>query len=73
MFAVGLSNNQVFPTLFGGDSSTKYWAASKRAYYPYNKRFDEARETEENYIRCVYDIWYWGEEHQANGFTWGDK
>ena len=66
MFAVGLSNNQVFPKLFDG----AYWAASGRVYSQTSGNFSEATSSS---VRCVYDIWYWGEEHQANGFTWGDK
>lgn len=66
MFAVGLSNNQVFPKLFNG----QYWAASGRVYSQSSNSFSTASSSS---VRCVYDIWYWGEEHQANGFTWGDR
>ncbi len=66
MFAIGLSNNKVFPQLFNGD----YWAASGRAYSQTTKKFTS---TNSSAVRCVYDIWYWGREHNATDFTWGDR
>ncbi len=67
MFVIGLSDNKVFPPLFNGE----YWAASGRAYSQDDNGF--VNETGTTFVRCVYDIWYWGREHNATRFEWGDR
>lgn len=75
-FIVSLSNMGYIPKLFGGD----YYASSKRYYIG----GDEGTEGKfggtagsnngNRSVRCVYDVWYWGDEKLANPnvFTWGD-
>ena len=75
-FIVSLSNKGYIPKLFGGD----YYASSKRYYIG----GDEGTEGKfggtagsnngNRSVRCVYDVWYWGDEKLANPnvFTWGD-
>ena len=69
-FLVQLSNNKFIPSLFEG----RYWAASGRYFSSTNNSFG-------NYtggyginapaVRCVYDVWYWGEEpYQKDATTW---
>lgn len=76
-FIVSLSNKGYIPKLFGGN----YYASSKRYYEggdagttgSFGGTFgtDIGRKIS---VRCVYDVWYWGDEKLANPnvFTWGD-
>lgn len=85
-YIVTLSAKGVIPTLFG----TVYdpWEASTRqsTYWSANGICTVNNETHtvtvdnhnfegSNYIRCVYDEWYWGKDVLANRnqFTWGDE
>lgn len=56
LFIVNRSNAGVFPTLFG---SVNYWASSNRAY---NAGTNTWSTPSTAYVRCVYDVWYWGDE-----------
>ena len=88
-FLVNLSARNLLPRLFGSESgSTTYWSSNGTVTVN-----NEAHTVEtstgasdndsytENYIRCVYDEWYWGETTNAspiraqyrNTFTWGDE
>ena len=70
-FVVGLSDGGYIPVLFNGD----YFASSGRSYNsdggrdPWNSRGGN------HAVRCVYDVWYWGDDKIAdpNVFTWGDE
>ncbi|WP_455674251.1 fimbrial tip adhesin FimD [Phocaeicola sp.] len=58
------------PSLF--TSGNTYWSASKGYSYNYNNgTFTET--TSANYVRCVYDEWYWTDTVNKGTFTWGDK
>lgn len=81
-YIVGLSEERKIPRLFGEvDTDTNYWVSS--GYY----NTDTGYHTGTNsvvYVRCVYDVWYWGnttieeDEHNTSGltnedFVWGDS
>lgn len=74
-FIVGLSNAGYIPKLFDG----KYFASSQRYYHGAvggtGGFSGTAGSNRGSYaVRCVYDVWYWGDEKLANPnvFTWGD-
>lgn len=74
-FIVGLSNAGYIPELFDG----KYFASSQRYYHGAvggtGGFSGTAGSNRGSYaVRCVYDVWYWGDEKLANPnvFTWGD-
>lgn len=76
-FIVSLSNMGYIPKLFGGN----YYASSKRYYEGGDAgttgSFGGTFGTDNGNrisVRCVYDVWYWGDEKLANPnvFTWGD-
>lgn len=62
-FIVGLSNAGLIPSLFETDINNGYWCAYGRIYGPKNNTqfYDETNINVS--VRCVYDIWYWGNEH----------
>lgn len=75
MYVAKLSSDGIFPHLFG--SGNNYWAAQGGFKYNINDNTNKATVTEitsGNYVRCVYDEWYWGSESIADKtkFTWGD-
>ena len=66
-FITGLSTKGYIPTLFQGN----YWNSSG------GTRSSNATGNS-IYIRCVYDLWFWGDDAPltgtaANTFTWGDQ
>lgn len=69
------SNPQKIPPLFDGE----YWSASKRYYSSNSKEFEDAKTTgynqDEFAVRCVYDVWYWGDQPAINPdtFAWRDE
>lgn len=68
-FIVTRSTNKDIPSLFDGG----YWAADKRYYSSSDNEFHEGTNT--RYVRCVYDVWYWGEDKvqsALNSPVWGD-
>lgn len=92
-FIVTLSSNKVIPVLFGAlpasgeqsDTST-YWTANGSITVTYYRNGSSKVSTDpstkgSNYIRCVYDEWYWGSttndddvrSKYRDEFTWGDK
>lgn len=52
----------VIPELFN-KSDGKYWTSDKRNYNG---------GTSSSYVRCVYDIWYWGMEKDKNASSYSD-
>lgn len=74
-YILGLSEKGKIPILFDGE----YFASSGRYLNNYsgsgndNPTFilDETK----HIVRCVYDVWYWGDDKIANPnvFTWGDE
>ena len=70
-YIVSLSYRGVIPTLFGGD----YYASSGRYYA--NDANPKGFYTDSyggHSVRCVYDVWYWGNGKisDPDEFTWGD-
>lgn len=70
-YIVSLSDRGVIPTLFGGD----YYASSGRYYDNENYPRGFYPESDGHSVRCVYDVWYWGNDKisNPNRFTWGDE
>lgn len=69
-FVISLSDQGYIPELFDGD----YYASSGR-YYQSGSGFSRNPDKNgEHAVRCIYDVWYWGDEKLANPnvFTWGD-
>lgn len=85
-YIINLSNQRKIPRLFGeSGTTTDYWVSSGT----YNTSTGyEAGISGTAYVRCVYDVWYWGEQtieeddehNRPNGsypltnydFVWGD-
>ena len=67
-FIVNLSAEKKIPELFDGE----YWSASGRYYSSSSQQFAPARS--QYAVRCVYDVWYWGDEPAVNKneFQWMD-
>lgn len=86
-YIVSLSDRGVIPALFNGD----YYASSGRYYdngydgtnagfYPKEPNWNgEYDVTNGHSVRCVYDVWYWGNEKMSEKggsdteFVWGDE
>lgn len=69
-FVISLSDQGYIPELFDGD----YYASSGR-YYQSGRGFSRNPNKDGSHaVRCIYDVWYWGDEKLANPnvFTWGD-
>ncbi len=62
-FITSLSDKGVIPSLFELNNGQNDSYASSR----------DGRYFSRNYVRCVYDLWYWGEEHTqyATTYNWG--
>ena len=58
-FCVELSNKEMIPSLF----NYSYWASSGR-YYDYQTGWHDGSGT--HAVRCVYDVWFWGEGKSAD-------
>ncbi len=76
-FIMGLSTNNTIPTLFQMDKPdyVGYWCANGKVVA--NNSGQILLETPGNYTnssntapRCVYDLWYWGDEHELYATTW---
>ena len=61
-FLVELSNNGFIPSLFDGE----YWAANGQYYNSADSQFHDGQ-GQSQAVRCVYDVWYWGEQPVATG------
>ena len=48
-----------------GDESG-YWASSGRYYYYKGSEFRTASSDQVEFVRCIYDAWYWGAEPLGN-------
>lgn len=86
-YIVELSAWKLIPVLFGnvpetGTSSTNYWTANGVINVSYdtsgNGTTSLSTTTEDSYVRCVYDLWYWTDKTTDKGFSlnqyvWGDK
>lgn len=74
-FIAMLSVNNAFTFLFG--KKAKYWAANGAVLIKEDDIEDLENETYA-LTRCVYDIWYWGDDdklpqgEERKIFTWGD-
>lgn len=70
-YVVNLSREQKIPELFDGN----YYASSGRNYSSSSGNFTSSDRSNPS-VRCVYDVWYWGEEKVGNApyttFIWGD-
>ena len=75
-YIVSLSDRGVIPVLFSGD----YYASSGR-YYD-NENYPAGFHDDDRWghsVRCVYDVWYWGNEKMSEKggsdteFVWGDE
>lgn len=72
-YIIQLSDAGKIPVLFRGD----YYASSGRYYdNESNPRgFHDDSFWGGHSVRCVYDVWYWGDDkiENSNRFTWGDE
>lgn len=68
-FIINLSADGKIPQLFDGE----YWSASGRYYSSNNQRFEDGGNSPQS-VRCVYDVWYWGDQPATdkNTFQWMD-
>ncbi len=68
-FCVSLSEYGKIPSLFGG----QYFASSGRYYDTTSSSFkDPSGADDRHVVRCVYDIWYWGEEKNEECYSGTD-
>lgn len=68
-FIVSRSAGGDIPSLFYG----KYWAANNQYFDSGDTKLHNS--TGSNYVRCVYDVWYWGSDKiqgALNKAVWGD-
>ena len=81
MFLIQLSEKDKIPTLFTPDRNLAaggYWCSSG-VVYPLTSGTVEYREYSQainnratNWVRCIYDTWYWGQDPvDAYKITWG--
>ena len=73
-FIMSLHAQGYIPSLFnlGRNDRQGYWCANGKISGDANARPYLSNDTQDTAVRCVYDIWYWGEKHEATEFTWGD-
>lgn len=82
-YIVSLSNRGVIPALFNGQyfaSSGRYYDNGYRESYidPSAIGFHDS-DGDDYAVRCVYDVWYWGNEKMSEKggsdteFVWGDE
>ncbi|MBR5043410.1 MAG: hypothetical protein IKX67_09270 [Bacteroidales bacterium] len=70
-FAVDLSKNGHIPTLFQTEENNGYWTANGSIYSTtangtlYTTTNPTSDNTDRS-VRCVYDIWYWGDAPMTN-------
>lgn len=83
-YMIHMSNSGYIPALFG--SGSDYWSAQGKitATLTNGKLKDPDGFTNNCYVRCVYDEWYWGNDTipgtgtgaantKTYPFTWGDR
>lgn len=76
-FIMSLSTSGRIPTLFQMDTPTDavgYWCANGKVVLRNNVVQLETNNTTPTAPRCVYDLWYWGDEHSTyqTTFHYGD-
>ena len=71
MYATQLSVWNIIPDLFS--SGMRYWSA--QGLIQVNDNSVQDNNGTSGLVRCVYDTWYWGTEHDAGSttFVYGDK
>lgn len=71
MYATQLSAWGIIPALFS--SGMSYWSA--QGLIQVNDGSVQDNSGTQGLVRCVYDTWYWGTEHDAGSteFVYGDK
>ncbi len=65
-YMVMLADDGKIPELLS--TGAYYWGSDNTAYRP-----NGSTSTDNSYIRCVYDEWYWTDTCDKTTFTWGDK
>lgn len=70
-YIMTLSEWTVIPFLFNPGGN--YWSANGPVKYDSNQGVIDSNEGD--YVRCVYDTWYWGTDQLSdkNKFVYGDK
>lgn len=76
-FIMSLSAQGDIPSLFnlGTNDLEGYWCANGKISGDRNAMPYLSNDNSNTAVRCVYDIWYWGEEHSqyATTFHYGDN
>lgn len=76
-FIMELSAQNYIPSLFnlGRNDGQGYWCANGKISGDASAMPYLSNNTENTAVRCVYDIWYWGEDHSqyATTFHYGDN
>lgn len=76
-FIMGLSADGYIPSLFylTANDNEGYWCANGKVLGDGNGKPIDGNNNIITAVRCVYDIWYWGEEHSqyATTFHYGDN
>lgn len=70
-FVVNRSSSGDIAQLFDG----KYWAGNNTMYSSSSNTFSTGTSNSSTYVRCVYDLWYWGDDPVESAKTtakWGD-
>ena len=77
-YVATLSSKGLIPVLFGSSSSSSsskgvpYRSSSASRFYYGTLEFEETDDDDRAAVRCVYDLWYWGDEQDtAHLTTWG--
>ena len=86
-YLMTLSDKEKIPTLFDPEATAGYWAGGKlfmvknnnglqfvdaNGTTPNNKSYSIGGTTYNVWARCVYDVWYWGDEKDNDHMTtWG--
>ena len=72
-FIMSLSTTETIPELFTMNTPTDtegYWCANGKVVLRNNVVQLETNNTTPTAPRCVYDLWYWGEDHDTYATTW---
>ena len=70
-YMVKLASDGKIPELL--TTTSYYWGGDGRAYRPSTNYSNPVTTTDDSYVRCVYDEWYWTDTCDKTTFTWGDK
>ena len=66
LFVYTLGNMGLIPQPF---NSYRYWANTGRHFVANSRTFTD--NSGEGSVRCVYDLWYWGDDKLSNATEWG--